>query len=73
MTTKAKKKRQVKHVKPITVGKPVAKSLTSFFRNYTISRELRNGFIVRHKRTSKLLKVYGDKQGRTIIEPYSIQ
>ena len=67
---KVKAKTQAHKVKPISVGKPLSRSLTDFNRRFTTEKELRNGFVVRVKKTGKLLKVYGDKLGRTVIEPY---
>lgn len=58
-------------VRPISIGKPLSRGLTDFRRRFILVRELRNGIIVREKKTGKLLKVYGDKIGRTVIEPYA--
>ena len=71
MTTKTKAKSKSKKVTPISVGKPLATSIEAFVRRYTVEREFRGGMVVRDKRTGKLLTVYGDKAGSTVIEPYT--
>lgn len=71
MVTKAKAKTKTEHkVKPISVGKPLSRGFADFNRRFTTEKELRNGLVVKVKKTGKLLKVYGDKLGRTVIEPY---
>ena len=70
MVTKVKSEGKAK-VKPISVGKPLSRGYTDFHRRFSVEKELRNGLVVRVKKTGKLLKVYGDKYGRTVIEPYA--
>lgn len=65
MVAKAKAKRKL-----ISVGKPLSRGVEDFTRRFVVVKELRNGMIVRKKRTGELLKVYGDKVGRTVIEHY---
>ena len=68
---RTKVKSSSKRVTPISVGKPLSRGFTDFNRRFILVKELRNGMIVRKKRTGELLKVYGDKLGRTVIEPYT--
>ena len=60
----------VTKIKTKSVGKPLTTSLEAFKRRYMVIKYLRNGMVVHDKRTGKDLKVYGDKKGRTVIEPY---
>jgi acetylornithine/succinyldiaminopimelate/putrescine aminotransferase len=51
-------------------GKPLTDSIEDFVRRFEVIKELRGrGLIVRVKKTGEFIKVYGDKSGRTIIEP----
>ena len=67
MVTKARK---IKTKTKQRIGKPLTTSLSAFVKRYTVEKELRNGMVVRVKKTGKLLKVYGNKAGKTVIEPY---
>ena len=67
MVTKAKTKSKAKKI----VGRPLTTSLMAFKKRYTVIKYLRNGMVVHDKRTGRDLKVYGDKKGRTVIEPYT--
>jgi len=58
-------------IKPISVGKPLSRGYADFNRRFKVVKNLKNVMIVREKKTGDLLKVYGDKLGRTVIEPYS--
>ncbi len=71
MVAKAATRNKAHKVKPISVGKPLSRGFADFKRRFEVERELRNGMIVRVKKTGKFLKVYGDRLGRTVIEPYA--
>jgi hypothetical protein len=52
------------------IGKPLTNSIEDFVKRFEVMKELRGrGLIVRVKKTGETIKVYGDKSGRTIIEP----
>jgi len=61
-------KRRKKTGRVIPRGKPVTNSVEAFLRGYTVEKELRSGMVVRDKKTHRLLKVYRDKHGKTVVE-----